>query len=78
MVLATGITVGYVAGTRAGREKYVQMKTAARRVSEMPAVAHARAELAERVDHMSHTVVGKVAELASHAGLRPSDSDNGA
>lgn len=78
MVLATGITVGYVAGTRAGREKYVQIKNAARRVSEMPTVVHAREELTERVDHMSHAVVGKVAELASHAGLRPGDSEDGA
>src|SRR4051794_15435555 len=39
--LATGAAVGYVFGTKAGRERYEQIRTAARQWADKPAVADA-------------------------------------
>lgn len=38
LTLAAGLGAGYVLGTRAGRERYEKMKTAARKVADAPAV----------------------------------------
>lgn len=40
--LAAGLAVGYVLGSRAGREKYEQIVAAARRAQSHPAVTQAR------------------------------------
>lgn len=41
MMFAAGLAVGYVLGARAGRERYEQIKRAARRVADSPAVQEA-------------------------------------
>jgi hypothetical protein len=38
LTFIAGLAVGYVLGTRAGRERYEQLRKAARRVAENPAV----------------------------------------
>ncbi|KIZ18452.1 hypothetical protein [Streptomyces natalensis] len=38
LTFIAGLAVGYVLGTRAGRERYEQMRKAARRIAENPAV----------------------------------------
>lgn len=38
LTFAVGTAVGYVLGTRAGRERYEQLKRSARRVAENPSV----------------------------------------
>ncbi|WP_228977573.1 YtxH domain-containing protein [Streptomyces sp. DH12] len=38
ITFAVGAAVGYVLGTRAGRERYEQLRASARRLSENPAV----------------------------------------
>ncbi|GAA3174597.1 MULTISPECIES: YtxH domain-containing protein [Streptomyces] len=38
LTFIAGLAVGYVFGTRAGRERYEQLRKAARRVAENPAV----------------------------------------
>jgi hypothetical protein len=38
LTFAVGLTLGYVLGTRAGRERYEQLKKSARRVAQNPAV----------------------------------------
>jgi hypothetical protein len=40
--LAAGLAIGYVLGSRAGREKYEQIVTTARKVQDHPAVAQAQ------------------------------------
>jgi len=40
-MFAAGLVVGYVLGTRAGRERYEQIKRAAQRVADSPAVQEA-------------------------------------
>ena len=65
LTLATGVAVGYVAGTRAGREKYEQMKLKVQEVSRQPAVADMRENLQERVETASKAVAGKVTDVTS-------------
>ncbi|PWI20831.1 hypothetical protein DI272_33850 [Streptomyces sp. Act143] len=38
LTFVAGLTLGYVLGTRAGRERYEQLKKSARQVSQNPAV----------------------------------------
>ncbi|WP_329217087.1 YtxH domain-containing protein [Streptomyces sp. NBC_01485] len=79
LTFAVGLAVGYVLGTRAGRERYEQLKKSARQVAQNPAVrntaetaAHQGREYAgkayhavsERVgDHMPESVAGRVRSL---------------
>lgn len=65
LTLATGMGVGYVVGTRAGREKYDRMKLKVHEVSQQPAVAEMRENLQERVETASKSVAGKVTDVAS-------------
>ncbi|GHB39224.1 hypothetical protein GCM10010347_05870 [Streptomyces cirratus] len=41
VTFAIGLAVGYVLGTRAGRERYEQLKKSAREVAQTPAVRNA-------------------------------------
>jgi hypothetical protein len=65
LTLATGFAAGYVAGTRAGREKYEQMKLKVQEVSQQPAVADMRENLQERVGTASKVVAEKVTDVTS-------------
>lgn len=65
LTLATGMAVGYVAGTRAGQERYVQIKQQAHKISQQPAVADIRATLKENAEAATKTVAGKVTGAAS-------------
>ena len=65
LTLATGVAVGYVAGTRAGREKYEQMKLKMHQFSQQPAVADMRENLQVRVETASKAVAGKVTDATS-------------
>lgn len=47
LALAFGVAVGYVLGTRAGREQYDKMKAAATKLWEDPRVAKARRDVEE-------------------------------
>jgi hypothetical protein len=57
-----GLAVGYVLGTRAGRERYEQMMTTARKVAEHPAVQQA-----------ARTTAAKATELTPLAGQKASE-----
>ncbi|MET9961660.1 YtxH domain-containing protein [Streptomyces sp. NPDC006326] len=50
-----GVAVGYVVGTRAGRERYEQMKKSARDLAQNPAVRNA----AETAGHTGRAFAGK-------------------
>jgi hypothetical protein len=49
LTLAAGAAVGYVLGTRAGREKYEQIVAGARKVSSHPTVVQAQTKAKELI-----------------------------
>jgi hypothetical protein len=55
LTFITGFACGYVLGTRAGRERYEQLKKSARQVSQNPAFRNA----AESAAQTSREVAGK-------------------
>lgn len=65
LTFATGMAVGYVAGTRAGREKYELIKEKAHEVSEQPTVVDLRQNLKGTVETASKAVTAKVADATS-------------
>lgn len=65
ITLAAGFTAGYVAGTKAGRERYEQIQHTMHGIAQQPAVAEARESLRHGVDTASKTVAHKVAHVTS-------------
>ncbi|MEE1802712.1 YtxH domain-containing protein [Streptomyces sp. NPDC101062] len=66
LTFIAGLACGYVLGTRAGRERYEQIKKSARQVSQNPAVRNAAEsaaqtgrEVAGRAYHSVNGVVGE-------------------
>ncbi|WP_249345337.1 YtxH domain-containing protein [Microbispora sp. H11081] len=59
-MFATGLAVGYVLGTRAGRERYEQIKRFAQRFADSPTVQ----EAAGLVGAQASKVAGKAKDLA--------------
>ncbi|MER5930718.1 YtxH domain-containing protein [Streptomyces sp. NPDC002054] len=55
VTFAVGLALGYVLGTRAGRERYEQMKKSARELAQNPAVRNA----AEQAGQTSRQYAGK-------------------
>ncbi|MFF5444766.1 YtxH domain-containing protein [Streptomyces sp. NPDC012888] len=55
VVFAVGLAFGYVLGTRAGRERYEEMRKSAREIARNPAVRNA----AEQVGQTGREVAGK-------------------
>ena len=56
-----GLAVGFVAGTRAGRERYEQMKKLAQKVVESPAVRNATRAAGEKATELSKVAKDKAA-----------------
>jgi hypothetical protein len=65
-LLAVG-AVGYVLGTRAGRERYEQIRRQAKKVWNTPPVQDAVDDVEEVVRHTASDVGSKVAGVASEA-----------
>jgi len=83
ITLAAGFTVGYVAGAKAGRERYEQIQHTMHEIGQQPAVAETRESLRHGVATASKTVADKVAHVTSglshsSAGSRDDHSPNGA
>ena len=57
-----GLAVGFVAGTRAGRECYEQMKRASQKVVQSPAVQQAARTAAEKAAELGKQAGNKAAE----------------
>ncbi|WP_030450678.1 hypothetical protein [Herbidospora cretacea] len=53
VMFAAGLGLGYVLGTRAGRERYEQIVRATKRVSDSPAVQEAAGLVGARVSKMT-------------------------
>ena len=70
LTLLVGAAVGYVAGTAAGRQRYEQLKSAARRTAENPKVQ----EKASEVQHKVAEAASKVTHAAAEK-VRGSDDE---
>jgi hypothetical protein len=71
LTFLAGLALGYVIGTRAGRERYEQLKKSVREFSQNPAVRNA----AESAAHNSREVAGKAFHAVSEkVGDRVPDS----
>ena len=79
LVLVAG-GVGYVLGSRAGRERYEQIKKMATKVKEDPRVQDAAHQAADTAKAQAPVVKDKVASAASAAAdkVKPSGSSNDA
>ncbi|MDQ0990776.1 YtxH domain-containing protein [Streptomyces sp. V3I7] len=93
LTFVAGLAVGYVLGTRAGRERYEQLKKSARRIAENPTVrntAEAAALQGRRfagsalhmvggkvTDHLPHSVTRRVHSLRDRTPDRPYEDDWG-
>ncbi|MFI1100295.1 hypothetical protein [Streptomyces sp. TLI_146] len=66
LTFAVGLVVGYVLGTRAGRERYEQLKKSARQVAQNPAVRNTAESAAQNgrayAGKAFHAVSEKVGE----------------
>ncbi|MEU9010728.1 YtxH domain-containing protein [Streptomyces sp. NPDC048479] len=71
LTFVIGLAIGYVLGTRAGHERYEQLKKSARQFAQNPAVRNA----AESAAHNSREVAGKAFHTVSEkVGERVPDS----
>ncbi|WP_242890102.1 YtxH domain-containing protein [Actinomadura litoris] len=62
-----GAAVGYVLGTRAGRERFEQLKRWSRQVSENPSVQDATERLRLKGGEVAEAAKGKAGSIASSA-----------
>jgi len=67
IVFIVGLGVGYVLGTRAGRERYEQLRTLARKAADSPAVQQAAGALQAQAAGYAKTARGKLADRAGAA-----------
>jgi hypothetical protein len=63
VTLAAGLAVGYVLGSRAGREKYEQIVASVHKVSGQPSVVKAQDKAKELVSAGTDAVTAKLAEV---------------
>ena len=75
LLIAGGI--GYVLGTRAGRERYEQIKKAATRVKDDPRVQEKASQAADLAKEKAPIVKDKVAAAASTAADKVTPSGSG-
>ena len=66
-VFLTGLAIGFVLGTRAGRERYEEMRRLARKVADNPAVQQAAGALQAQATSYAKSAGGKVAGRAGAA-----------
>ena len=65
--LVAGVGLGYVLGSRAGRERYEAIKKAAVKVAEAPAVRQTANVVQVQAFEVTRTTVAKGKEAAQHA-----------
>jgi hypothetical protein len=91
IVFITGLGVGFVLGARAGRERYEQLQTLARKVADSPAVQQAAGAFQAQAAGYAKSARGKLADGAVAAkakvggalqdrvpGMRPRDANGSA
>lgn len=70
LVFAVGVGVGFVLGARAGRERYEQIRTLARKAADSPAVQQAAAALQAQATEFAKTAKDKLIDQAGTARSR--------
>ncbi|MCP2338730.1 hypothetical protein [Actinomadura rupiterrae] len=78
VTFAVGVAVGYVLGTRAGRERYDQIRKASQRMAESPAVQGAAEAVRERASDARERVAGAARERGGPLARFAGSSDGGA
>lgn len=73
LTLLTGVAIGYVLGTRAGRERYEQIVSGAKRFAGNPTVHSAASKAQETVASQAPTVAGAVKDKVSSAASAASE-----
>lgn len=67
VIFLLGIAVGYVIGTRAGRERYEQMVKLGQQAASHPAVVNARQQATAKAADLGKTAASKAPDLAKNA-----------
>jgi hypothetical protein len=65
LILLTGIAIGYVLGSAAGRERYEQIRARAKKVAESPTVQTAAAKASEQAAAAADAAKEKATDAAS-------------
>ena len=73
-VFFVGLGIGFVLGARAGRERYEQLRRAARKVADSPAVQQAAGALQAQAAGYAKTAGGKVADRAGAARAKAAEA----
>lgn len=66
LTFVAGLAVGYVIGTRAGRERYEQLRDAGKRLAENPAVRNATEAATQSGREAASKAAGVVTEKVGH------------
>lgn len=66
LTFVAGLAVGYVFGTRAGRERYERLRQTAQRLAENPAVRNATETAAQTGREAASKAAGIVSEKVGH------------
>ncbi|WP_262704159.1 MULTISPECIES: YtxH domain-containing protein [Streptomyces] len=70
LTFITGMAVGYVLGTRAGRERYEQLRACAQKFARNPAVRNTAESAAQGGRHAAVRALDKVRPLREKIGQR--------
>jgi hypothetical protein len=73
LTLLVGIAIGYVLGSRAGRERFEQIRSGARKVASSPTVQSAASKAQETVAAQAPVVADAVKEKATAAASAVAD-----
>jgi hypothetical protein len=77
MGLILGAAIGYVLGTRAGRERYEQISRVAKRAWESEPAGKLRTEISQKMPEAMSGVVHKIGEMRHRNGDREIDLATG-
>ncbi|MCW2798423.1 hypothetical protein [Nocardioides sp.] len=73
LILIAGIAVGYVLGTKAGRQRYEQIRSSASKVAHNPKVQAAAGKATETVTHQAAVAADAVKDTVSSAASTAAD-----
>jgi hypothetical protein len=73
LTLIAGIAVGYVLGTKAGRQRYEQFRSSARKVAQNPTVQAAAGKAQETMTHQATVAAEAVKETVASAAATAAD-----
>ncbi|GAA3749761.1 hypothetical protein [Salinactinospora qingdaonensis] len=70
ITFAAGLAVGYVLGTRAGRNRYEQLSRTVRRIAENPRVRETAHVVGDRLNNAGSTIYDKTTERLPVSSMR--------